>query len=169
MKDIIELAKKAGLRNVFGVSDFVYAENLERFAALVRAEYEKSLKLAEEALIYHTQQTRPIQKTDEAIIYLQNVLNKQEQNMTFTLEDAIKKFPEIAYWNSEFEKHNTTATQVDAKAITDEHERQRKAAGRYEDGYTQGRAEALEEAAEVGDSMDPLQDGAIAAAIRGLK
>ena len=31
------------------------------------------------------------------------------------------------------------------------------------------RAEALEEAAELGDSMDPLQDGAIAAAIRGLK
>ena len=27
--------------------------------------------------------------------------------MTFTLEDAIKKFPEIAYWHSEFEKHNT--------------------------------------------------------------
>ena len=31
------------------------------------------------------------------------------------------------------------------------------------------RAEALEEAADVADSMDPLQDGAIAAAIRGLK
>ena len=31
------------------------------------------------------------------------------------------------------------------------------------------RAEALEEAAELGDSFDPLQDGAIAAAIRGLK
>ena len=31
------------------------------------------------------------------------------------------------------------------------------------------RAEALEEAAELGDSLDPLQDGAIAATIRGLK
>ena len=31
------------------------------------------------------------------------------------------------------------------------------------------RADALEEAAELGDSMDPLQDGAIGAAIRGLK
>ena len=30
------------------------------------------------------------------------------------------------------------------------------------------RAEALEEAAELGDSLDPLQDGAIAATIRGL-
>ena len=78
----------------------------------VKQEPVACIALALEALIYHTQQTRPIQKTDEAIIYLQNVLNKQEKNMTFTLEDAIKKFPEIAYWHSEFEKHNTITAPV---------------------------------------------------------
>ena len=34
----------------------------------------EALKLAEEALVYHTQQTRPIQKTDEAIAAIREAL-----------------------------------------------------------------------------------------------
>jgi len=33
-----------------------------------------ALKLAEEALVYHTQQTRPIQKTDEALAAIREAL-----------------------------------------------------------------------------------------------
>jgi len=41
----------------------------------------EALKLAEEALVYHTQQTRPIQKTDKALAAIREAkaeLEKQE-------------------------------------------------------------------------------------------
>ena len=77
----------------------------------------KALRMAEEALVYHTEQTRPIQKTDEAIIYLRNVIAKGVSNMTFTLEDAITKYPEISYWHSEFLKCNTISEQAEQEPI----------------------------------------------------
>ena len=80
----------------------------------------KALRIAEEALVYHTEQTRPIQKTDETIIYLRNVMAQGVLNMAFTLEDAMAKYPEISYWYNEFLKRNTTADPVRTKDLTDE-------------------------------------------------
>ena len=37
--------------------------------------------------------------------------------MTFTLEDAMVKYPEISYWHSEFLKHNTTAKQAEQEPV----------------------------------------------------
>jgi len=44
-----------------------------------------ALKLAEEALVYHTQQTRPIQKTDEALAAIREAI--AEQSMSMVLND----------------------------------------------------------------------------------
>ena len=72
----IELAKEAGIWDEIG-----YPKCIERFAALVRADLMKQevialLNVALEALVYHTEQTRPIHKTDEAISQIQNFLDK---------------------------------------------------------------------------------------------
>ena len=77
----------------------------------------KALLLATDALVYHTEQTRPIQKTDEAIIYLRNVMAQGVSSMAFTLEDAMAKYPEISYWHNEFLKHNTTAEQAEQEPV----------------------------------------------------
>jgi len=53
-------------------------------ALLARIEkLEATNKLAEEALIYHTQQTRPIQKTDEALAAIREALAEPD------MKDAI--------------------------------------------------------------------------------
>jgi len=59
-----------------------------------------AMQMALDALEYHTEQTRPIEKTNEVI----DMLKKE-------LADA-KEQPspeQTAYWYSEFEKHNTTS------------------------------------------------------------
>lgn len=57
MKDAITYAHDAGF---FAFNVIGWKSEFERLIASVRAEYEAPLKQAEEALVYHTQQTRPI-------------------------------------------------------------------------------------------------------------
>lgn len=71
MKDAIAYAHEAGF---FSFNVIGWKSEFERLIASIRAEYEAPLKLAEEALVYHTRQTRPIHKTDEAIITIRNTL-----------------------------------------------------------------------------------------------
>ena len=97
-----------------------------------------ALKLAEEALVYHTQQTRPIQKTDEALAAIREALEEQEKqepvawrcrycNTDISTEHASDCPIEI------YRLPNPYAAPVSAEAI---------------------RAEALEEAAKVCDNIE---------------
>jgi hypothetical protein len=121
----------------------------------------EALKLAEEALVYHTQQTRPIQKTDEALAAIREVLAepvKQEPvAWLFQHEETGRTMcvdVQQVQWN--FEKNNPRlqkihplyAAPVDAKAI---------------------REAALEEAAKVCDGWPDYDVDGLAEVIRGLK
>ena len=125
----------------------------------------EALKLAEEALVYHTQQTRPIQKTDKALAAIREAkaeLEKQEP-VAWAYIDADGSFMDALDRQHGAYQTPLYAAPVDAKAI---------------------RGEALEEAAKVAESVVAKQskhinDGKpfyanmyweeIAAAIRGLK
>ena len=133
----------------------------------------EALKLAEEALVYHTQQTRPIQKTDKALAAIREAkaeLEKQEPVAVIS-ESAIglvKLHSNGACLPFGIQLY---AAPVDAKAIRAED---------YIKAYQQGRKDMKEEAAKVCDFENHQLTGMrmdneawaaknCAAAIRGLK
>jgi NADH pyrophosphatase NudC (nudix superfamily) len=79
-QNLNELAKQADIHVAHLKSDHIRTDAeiklqwIEAFATLVREEYEEHLKLALDALEYHTKQTRPIHKTNEVIATLRNAL-----------------------------------------------------------------------------------------------
>jgi len=133
----------------------------------------EALKLAEEALVYHTQQTRPIQKTDKALAAIREAkaeLEKQEP-VAWAYIDADGSFMDALDRQHGAYQTPLYAAPVDAKAIRAED---------YIKAYQQGRKDMKEEAAKVCDFENHQLTGMrmdneawaaknCAAAIRGLK
>jgi hypothetical protein len=72
----------------------------------------EALKLAGEALVYHTQQTRPIQKTDEAIAAIREALAEpvKQEPVGYTNKEQLRLLKDprnpIGMWTTPFQTNN---------------------------------------------------------------
>ena len=79
----------------------------------------EALKLAEEALVYHTQQTRPIQKTEKALAAIREALSEPVNTRSCSEYSEVKQEPVAFKFPREPKPENAMGWTVDYGLIRD--------------------------------------------------